>query len=46
MQVILIIGITLILSVGMIFICSFLSGKSKNFMNKLSGKDKITKKQD
>lgn len=40
MQVILIIGITLILSVGMIIICSFLSAKSKNFMDKVSGKDK------
>lgn len=37
MQVILIIGITLILCVGMILVCSFLFGKSKNFMNKISG---------
>lgn len=37
MQVIIIIGVTLVLSVGMIFICSFLSGKSKKFMDKLTG---------
>lgn len=43
MQVILIIGVTLILCVGMILICSFLTGKSKNFMDKLSGKNNKNK---
>lgn len=43
MQVILIIGITLVLSVGMIFVCSFLSGKTKKFMDKLSGNDNSKK---
>lgn len=40
MKVILIIGITLVLCIGMILICTFLSGKSKNFIDKLSGKNK------
>lgn len=40
MKVILIIVITLLLCVGMILICTFLSGKSKNLIDKLSGKNK------
>lgn len=40
MKVILIIGITLILCIGMILICTFLSGKSKNFIDKLNGNNK------
>ena len=40
MKVILIIGITLVLCIGMILVCTFLSGKSKKFMVKLSGNDK------
>lgn len=40
MQVLLIIGISLILSVGMIFICAFLSGKGKKIIDKLSGNNK------
>lgn len=38
MKVILIIGITLVLCVGMILLCTFLSGKSKKFIDKLLGK--------
>ena len=37
LKAILIIGITLVLSVGIILGCSFLMGKSKNFIDKLSG---------
>ena len=37
LKAILIIGITLVLCVGMILGCSFLKGKSKKFMDKLSG---------
>ena len=40
MKVILIIGITLVLCVGMILICTFLTGKSKKFIDKLSEKNK------
>ena len=39
----LMIGITLVLCVGMIFLCTFLSGKSKNFIDKLSGNNKSDK---
>jgi len=43
MQVIIIIGVTLVLSVGMILICSFLSGKSKKLIDKLLGNNKDKK---
>lgn len=43
MQVIIIIGVTLVLCVGMILICSFLTGKSKNFIDKLTGNKKDEK---
>lgn len=42
-KTILIIGITLVLCVGMIFLCTFLSGKSKNFIDKLSGNNRTNK---
>lgn len=42
-KTILIIGVTLVLCVGMILLCTFLSGKSKNFIEKLSENDKTNK---
>lgn len=43
MQVIIIMGVTFVLSIGMILICSFLSGKSKDFIDNLSGNNKNKK---
>lgn len=43
MKVLIIIGVTLVLCIGMILVCSFLSGKSKNMIDKISGKDKENK---
>lgn len=43
MEVILIIGVTLVLCIGMIILCAFFSGKSKNFIDKISGNDKNQK---
>lgn len=43
LKAILIICVTLVLCVGMIFLCTFLSGKSKSFIDKLSGNNKTNK---
>ena len=40
MKVLLIIGVTLVLCVAMILVCSFLTGKSKSFIDKLTDKNK------
>ena len=39
MKVLLIIGITLVLCVAMILVCSFLTGKSRAFIDRLTGKN-------
>ena len=39
MEVIKIMGVTFVIVVPMILGCTFLFGKSKNFIDKLSGKD-------
>lgn len=39
MEILKLIGVTLIIVIPMIIGCTFLSGKTKKFIDKLSGKD-------